>query len=132
MRLDPIRLEQVLSNLISNALRFTSPTGIIQVQLRLTEAPSTETGWVACVCVKDTGIGILPEWQERIFERFEQASPTSVQDEHKGSGLGLAICKEIMHYHQGNIGVSSKPGSGSEFCCRLPAWKGRLSPHDKP
>ncbi|WP_253299255.1 sensor histidine kinase [Paenibacillus barcinonensis] len=132
VHLDPVRLEQVLSNLISNALRFTSPAGIIQVQLRLTEAPATETGWIACVCVKDTGIGILPEWQERIFERFEQASPPSVQDEHKGSGLGLAICKEIMHHHQGDIGVSSRPGSGSEFCCRIPAWKGRLSPHDKP
>ncbi|PYE49744.1 signal transduction histidine kinase [Paenibacillus barcinonensis] len=132
VQLDPIRMEQVLSNLISNALRFTSPAGIIHVNLRLTEAPETEKGWMACICVKDTGVGILPEWQERIFERFEQASPPSVQDEHKGSGLGLAICKEIMHYHHGDIGVSSKPGSGSEFCFRLPAWKGRLSPHDKP
>lgn len=132
VQLDPIRLEQVVSNLISNALRFTSPAGIIHVQLRLAETPDTEQGWLAYICVKDTGVGIPPKWQERIFDRFEQARLPSVQDEHKGSGLGLSICKEIIHYHHGDIGVTSEPGLGSEFCFRLPAWKGMVSPNDKP
>lgn len=122
-RLDPIRIEQVLSNLISNALRFTPPSGTIQLRLFLEETPRTETGFTAWFCVKDTGTGIAPEWHEQIFERFGQVQHQPDGD-HKGSGLGLAICKEIMYYHNGQIGVSSEPGSGSEFSIQLPAWKG--------
>lgn len=129
VKLDPIRIEQVLSNLISNALRFTPQSGTICVRLHLEETPLTETGWTTCICVEDTGTGIPPEWQERIFERFEQASQ-QLGAEHRGSGLGLAICKEIMYYHNGEIGVTSEPGSGSQFCFRLPAWRGRLPEDD--
>ncbi|WP_339297606.1 sensor histidine kinase [Paenibacillus sp. FSL R5-0623] len=127
-QLDPIRIEQVLSNLISNALRFTPPSGTIQLRLSLEETPQTETGFTAWMYVKDTGIGIPPEWHEQIFERFGQAQQQQQQQQpdrdHKGSGLGLAICKEIMYYHNGHIGVTSEQGSGSEFSIQLPAWKG--------
>ncbi|MGR6545140.1 ATP-binding protein [Paenibacillus tundrae] len=125
-RIDPIRIEQVLSNLISNALRFTPPSGTIRLQLRILQTPQTETGYTAWFCVKDTGTGIPSEWHERIFERFGQAQQKSESD-HNGSGLGLAICKEIMYYHNGEIGVKSELGSGSEFYFQLPAWKGSLT-----
>ncbi|MNN10040.1 Alkaline phosphatase synthesis sensor protein PhoR [compost metagenome] len=117
VRLDPIRIEQVLSNLISNAIRFTPKDG--EICLHLHVEGSDTNGWYAYISVKDTGLGIEPAMHRHIFERFGQArQPTG--KEHGGSGLGLAISKEIILYHEGEIQVKSEPGSGSEFWFHLP------------
>ncbi|MFI2856546.1 ATP-binding protein [Paenibacillus sp. JSM ZJ436] len=113
---DPLRLEQVLSNLISNALRFTEPGGCITLRLVLGGIEGNRPA--ALVTVEDTGIGIEPELHQHIFERFAQARQPS--SKAQGSGLGLAICREIVHYHHGEIKVRSDPGKGSAFCLELP------------
>lgn len=116
--LDPIRMEQVMANLISNAVRHTPPGGTISLRIHLEEIG--ESAWRAVISIKDTGIGIDPSMHQHIFERFGQAKqPTG--SEHRGSGLGLAICKEIIHYHEGEIRVESEAGCGSEFIIHLPA-----------
>ncbi|MBA9086633.1 signal transduction histidine kinase [Fontibacillus solani] len=117
VRLDPIRIEQVLSNLISNAVRYTPSGG--EISLHLHVEGSDTNGWFVYISVKDTGLGIDPAMHGHIFERFGQArQPTG--KEHSGSGLGLAISREIILYHQGEIQVESEPGSGSEFRFHLP------------
>lgn len=126
-RLDPVRIEQVLSNLISNALRFTAPPGAISLHIHVEESQgANKEGAVlmAVIRVQDTGIGIDPSMHEHIFERFGQVKgPGAAMDsQHTGSGLGLAICKEIIHHHEGDIRVESKPGAGSGFYFRLPVW----------
>jgi two-component system CheB/CheR fusion protein len=109
--IDPERLEQVLTNLITNALKFTPAGGRVRVDATFDHSHFLLT-------VKDTGIGIGPEMQPRIFELFTQAK-TAV--EKKGLGIGLAIVKEIVSLHQGTVEVRSEgQGKGSEFLVRLP------------
>ncbi|MCU6708687.1 ATP-binding protein [Paenibacillus sp. J5C_2022] len=120
-RIDPIRMEQVFANLISNAIRHTPEGGIITVRARL--IPCEESQWIAEVSVIDTGTGIPPSMHEHIFERFGQLQGQNAGKPHNGSGLGLAICREIMDYHQGEIGVRSGTPGGSEFYFRLPVYE---------
>lgn len=117
VRLDPIRIEQVLSNLISNAVRYTPSGG--EISLHLHVEGSDTNGWFVYISVKDTGLGIDPAMHKHIFERFGQARQPTGQ-EHGGSGLGLSISREIIINHQGEIQVESQPGSGSEFRFHLP------------
>ncbi|GAB6064736.1 sensor histidine kinase [Deferrisoma palaeochoriense] len=114
---DPLRLRQLVWNLLDNAIKYTPEGG----QIFLSHARSAP-GWVR-IAVKDTGIGIPPEHQEKIFERFYRV------DKHRsraqgGSGLGLAICRWIAEVHGGRIEVRSQPGSGSTFLVHLPEAKG--------
>ncbi len=124
---DPMRLQQVLRNLVSNALRFTSAGGRVTIAARVQntsplesddrDAPRTkdeETRWLE-LRVQDTGQGIAPEHVERIFERFYQAPPRV-----SGQGLGLAIVKMVVELHGGLVSVESVPGQGSAFTCLLP------------
>ncbi|HMF41813.1 MAG TPA: ATP-binding protein [Polyangia bacterium] len=106
---DRIRIGQVLTNLLSNAIKFGCGRPI-EVEL---DADETS----ARVQIKDAGEGILPQEQERIFQRFERA--TSVQ-RHPGLGLGLWICKQIIDASHGTISVQSEPGRGSTFSVELP------------
>jgi len=106
---DRIRIGQVLTNLLSNAIKFGCGRPI-EVEL---DADETR----ARVQIKDAGEGILPQEQERIFQRFERA--TSVQ-RHPGLGLGLWICKQIVDASHGTISVQSEPGRGSTFSVELP------------
>lgn len=115
---DPVRLEQVLSNLISNALRFTEAGGSITLRLSLKSMLQDGRQPRAVVGVEDTGTGIEYELHEQIFERFTQVKQPA--SKHQGSGLGLAICREIIHYHHGAIHVRSEPGAGAEFYFELP------------
>lgn len=110
---DPIRIKQVLINLLSNANKFTPEGGDITLSCRLTD-PDTMLFSVA-----DTGIGIKPEDQEIIFEEFRQSSDVSA-GETEGTGLGLAISKRLIEMHGGSIWVESKPGAGSTFSFLLP------------
>ncbi|MBA3271161.1 MAG: response regulator, partial [Acidobacteria bacterium] len=109
---DSDRLIQVMINLISNAVKFTSE-GSITCRARL-------DGPRLVVSVTDTGVGIAPADQPKVFERFKQVGDT-LTDKPKGTGLGLPICREIVEHHGGRIWVESAPGKGSTFSFTLPA-----------
>jgi signal transduction histidine kinase len=109
---DGDRLAQVLTNLISNAIKYTPPGGKVWIATR-----SAEGG--IHIVVKDTGVGITPEDQARIFERFYQVD--EARGPGRGTGLGLAIVNEIVHAHSGKISVfSDGKGKGSTFTVWLP------------
>jgi signal transduction histidine kinase len=120
---DAVRLQQVLRNLISNALRFTPPGGqvIISacVETLMQEIDSEEPVSVVKLQVRDTGVGIAPEFHERIFERFFQI-PREYERRTGGQGLGLAVVKLIVELHGGSVRVDSVLGGGSVFMCTLP------------
>ena len=109
---DHDRIAQVLINLISNAVKFT-PVGTIRCEARRLGDDFVE------FVVADTGIGLAPEEQDRIFEKFRQVGDT-LTDKPRGTGLGLAICREIVEQHGGRIFVESVPGAGSRFSFTLP------------
>lgn len=108
---DRDRLQQVLRNLLDNALKFTA-SGSISVTVRLVEDR-------VCVSVADTGIGIPAMDVSRIFDKFQQLT-TARTDMPRGAGLGLAICAEIVEHHGGRIWVESELGCGSTFLFTLP------------
>ena len=108
---DGPRLRQVLLNLISNALKFTTEGG---VRLHLAQAPGADGMTAMRIAVVDTGIGIPADKLGSVFERFNQAEP-STSRRFGGTGLGLAICKRIVGLMGGTIGVESREGRGSIF-----------------
>lgn len=107
---DATRMQQVLSNLVDNALKFTPPGGSIKLS-----ASPAEGGFVT-FSVRDSGAGISPEQLSRIFDRFWQAE----QKREKGLGLGLYIAQGIVAAHGGRIWAESSPGAGSTFCFTVP------------
>jgi len=111
---DPGRLRQVLLNLLGNALKFTS-TGGISLHVHAQPGPAP----VLCFSVTDTGIGIAPEDQARLFTRFTQVD-TSSSRRHQGSGLGLAISRQLAQLMGGDVTVVSRPGQGSCFTLQIP------------
>jgi signal transduction histidine kinase/CheY-like chemotaxis protein len=122
---DPTRLNQVLSNLLNNAIKFSSK-GSIRCEI-------AREGDFVKVSVKDDGIGLTQEAQGRIFNKFEQAS-TATNRQFGGTGLGLAICKELVGLLGGEIGVISSPLMGSTFwftfpLCATEAPNPSLAPH---
>lgn len=115
MKFDPERIEQVLINLIGNALKFTPAGGRIRVALRACpEANGIE------VSVTDTGIGIEAEDQQKIFDEFAQVRRRASRQQQEGSGLGLAIAKRIVEAHGARMELQSAPGQGSTFSFVLP------------
>lgn len=114
---DPVRLNQILFNLFSNAIKFTEK-GSITIGAHL--LPSEEENSVRVeFFVEDTGIGISPEMQERIFEPFTQASGETTR-KYGGTGLGLSICKQLVELQGGKIYLQSQLGKGSRFSFYLP------------
>jgi signal transduction histidine kinase len=109
---DRARIELALSNLLDNGLKFTPPGG--QVEIGAEQAGPDENG--VRLWVQDSGLGIAPADQPRIFERFYRGEETNDQ----GSGLGLAIVRSIVQAHGGDVTVESKPGVGSRFVIKLP------------
>jgi NtrC-family two-component system sensor histidine kinase KinB len=109
VRADPNKITWVLTNLISNSLRYVSEGGHIWVSGR-------QMGRHVHLSVRDDGPGIPPEYQSKIFQKFAQVEGR----ETAGTGLGLAICKEIVRAHGGTIWVESTPGQGSSFTFTLP------------
>ena len=112
IRADRRRFLQVMLNLLSNALKFTPAGGLIRVQ-------AVRSGRTAEIAVIDTGIGIPPEEQERIFEEFTQVERTSAESA-EGTGLGLALSKRLLQLMRGSIGVESTVGNGSVFTVTIP------------
>ncbi len=112
---DPLRLKQVLTNLVDNAVKFTAVGG---VTVAIDRAPNLPGGGLAFAVI-DTGIGIPPSVQKRLFSRFAQADP-SITRRYGGSGLGLTICRRLVSLMGGDIGLESQPGCGSTFRFVLP------------
>jgi signal transduction histidine kinase/ActR/RegA family two-component response regulator len=111
---DPVRLAQVLANLLTNAARYTDPGGTVSVR-------AARDGPDVVVTVKDSGTGIAPELLPRIFDHFVQGGRSTDRREG-GLGLGLALVKSLVALHGGSSAVRSEgPGRGSEFEVRLPA-----------
>src|SRR3989440_1532608 len=109
---DPVRLAQVLDNLVSNALKFTPSGGSVEVRLRAEEG-------LAVLELEDTGLGIPEEEQERLFERFFRSS-NAMESAIPGTGLGLTITKAIVERHGGTIEVESAANAGTTVRVRLP------------
>jgi signal transduction histidine kinase len=118
---DDQRLSQVLTNLLSNAIKFTDEQGVIRLSTRLVR----EENGVCTVefSISDTGIGISPEQQAKLFRSFEQAESGTVR-KYGGTGLGLAISKNIVEMMGGKIWVRSEPGKGSTFIFTIQIKKG--------
>ncbi|HEX6911968.1 MAG TPA: HAMP domain-containing sensor histidine kinase [Longimicrobium sp.] len=120
---DPQRVDQILLNLVSNAVKFTEAGGRAQIRCHACEGALPATGhagrWV-CLRVEDTGIGIAPDQVERIFEPFVQVE-SGYTRRHGGAGLGLAISRRFARWMGGDLTVESTPGAGSAFTLWLPA-----------
>lgn len=111
---DERRLEQVLSNLITNAIKFTRSGGAVEI------GANRVNGSVR-LWVKDTGEGIPPEEMGDLFEKYRQSTSGKIS-ENKGTGLGLVICKKIAEAHGGRISVESRVGVGSTFAVEIPRY----------
>ena len=109
---DERKIRQVVLNLLSNAIKFTPEGGRIDVK-------ATRENGEMVIAVSDTGIGIKPEDQERIFEEFQQAG-SDYTKKAEGTGLGLALSRRFVELHGGTIAVESAEGKGSTFTFRIP------------
>ena len=107
---DSVRLQQIIQNLVTNAIHYTPAGGSIHVDCRV-------EGETACVSVQDTGCGIAPEDQSAVFDRYFH---TTADKKHDSTGLGLTIAQELAHLHHGEITLQSEVGKGSIFTLRLP------------
>ena len=107
---DYTRLEQVIVNLLHNAIKFTASGGQVTVR-------AVQQSGMICFCVTDTGIGIAPDDLPRIFERFYKVDRSRATS---GTGLGLAIARHLIEAHGGRIWAESEPGKGSTFNFTLP------------
>src|SRR5262249_20730592 len=115
---DAMRLRQVLLNLLSNACKFTN-----QGEIKLKARRSANGGdWIE-LAVSDTGIGMTPEQQAKLFEEFTQAEASTAR-RFGGTGLGLAITRKLARMMGGDVTVTSEPGRGSVFTVRLPGSAG--------
>lgn len=110
---DPMRLQQVISNILSNAIKFTD-IGCIILHLR-------REGDYLSISIRDTGVGIPAKEVVRLFDPFFQVG-TGVQRNFQGTGLGLAICEKLINMMDGDIAVDTEPGMGSQFTVRIPLY----------
>ncbi len=116
---DPVRLEQAITHLLDNAIKFSHPGGNISVELEVKDQH-------LCLTVKDRGEGIPPEELDRVFDRFYQAN-VRAQQQIGGTGLGLSLTKYIAEMHGGDVTITSDPGIGTTVYLTLPLEdKGRL------
>ena len=115
---DANKFRQILVNLLSNACKFTDNGRIAVAARELPQSP----GWIE-VRVSDTGIGMDPEQQSRVFEAFVQADESTTAN-YGGTGLGLAICREFCELMGGSIDVESRLGEGSTFTVVIPSDPG--------
>jgi signal transduction histidine kinase/DNA-binding NarL/FixJ family response regulator len=133
---DPNKLEQVIANLLANAVKFTPQGGKITVKVTRSKAGTRAkeenylSGFLE-ISVRDNGIGIPKDQLLHIFDRFYQAGGMDTQGmKHNGSGIGLALTKELVTLHHGRINVHSQEGRGTEFIIRLPLGDRHLKSHE--
>lgn len=119
---DAAHLESLLTNLISNAVKFRSDVGPVLVRIAGTE----KDGWVT-LTVDDNGIGVDPEYRERVFRMFQRLH---VREAYAGTGIGLAIAQQIVELHNGRIWIEDSALGGARFCCTLPAAPLQLGDHE--
>ena len=117
--IDETRTFQILSNLISNASKYTPQGGQITIHLHPSDTPG-----FAQIAIQDTGVGIPPEDQKRLFSRFFRASSAQLVNA-SGAGLGLHITQHLVELHGGRIWFESIPGQGTTFYVTLPLWEGK-------
>ena len=118
LTVDPMRLRQILLNLLSNACKFTKEG---EVMLRARRVASGRD-WIE-LAVSDTGIGMTAEQKAKLFEEFSQADATTAQ-RYGATGLSLAISRKLARMMGGDVTVASEPGKGSVFTVRLPSGAG--------
>jgi signal transduction histidine kinase len=118
---DLAKFKQVLFNLLSNAVKFTPGGGKVTLATRVADEQLV-------IAVRDTGIGISPEDQEKIFEEFYQVGASRTQE---GTGLGLALTRRLVELHHGRLDVESEPGAGSTFTVTLPLHQAEIG-HEMP
>ena len=114
---DPVRIRQAISNLLSNSLKFTPSGGRVLVEV----AP---IGGAAVIRVTDSGTGIADDELPRVFDRFFRGSGAMTA----GSGIGLTVVQELVRAHGGRVDISSSTGDGTKVTIQLPASPGRLTP----
>jgi signal transduction histidine kinase len=112
---DPVRIRQILTNLIGNAIKFTTQG---QITLHITVDEDSVSNTTLCLQVQDTGIGVEPAVQEKLFTPFTQADGSTTR-RYGGTGLGLAIVKQLTQMMGGIVGVDSVLGQGSTFWCTI-------------
>jgi signal transduction histidine kinase len=117
---DEIRLRQIVTNIVSNAVKFTQQGGVTVRAFGANDMVRFEFA--------DTGIGIAPDQHEKVFEEFQQLENT-VTREYEGTGLGMAITKKLVELHGGRIWLESLPGQGTTFFVTLPVAQDRISHH---
>ncbi|GJL92424.1 MAG: hypothetical protein DHS20C04_20830 [Hyphococcus sp.] len=112
---DPVRISQILSNLVNNALKFTEDGHVIvSVAIKSGDSTIKDASCSLEFSVTDTGVGIAKDKQDAIFEAFSQADQSTTR-RYGGTGLGLAICRKLVEAMHGDIGLTSRPGKGSRF-----------------
>jgi len=111
-------VEKIVTNLLSNAFKFTGDAGEVRVHVGRNAIPS----YSAEITVSDTGIGIPADQLDKVFDRFYQVDASQTR-EHEGTGIGLALTKELVELHKGEINVTSEVGTGTTFTVRLPLSK---------
>jgi PAS domain S-box-containing protein len=117
---DPDRITQVVTNLMGNAIKFTPEGGAVTLEVDpIRKDPEISAEPCITISVRDTGAGIIPEDQKRIFQKFEQGSAPTLKNV-SSTGLGLTIAKEIVELHRGKIWVESNEGEGSRFAFAIP------------
>ena len=122
LEFDKMRIEQVITNYISNAIKFTDKKGKVVIRSKLVKVQNELNkgeSLAVHVSVSDSGVGIPYEEQDKVFNKYEQTE-AGKNASLKGTGLGLAICKEIISLHKGEVWLESKPGEGSTFYFSLP------------
>jgi len=129
MYVDPDKLENIIYNLVSNALKFTPAGGAITVGVKVKEHTDFFKNGYIEIIVKDTGSGMSHNQLDKIFDRFYQADASTTR-EHEGSGIGLALTKELVELFNGNISVESEPGVGTAFTVCLPLGRDHLKDDD--
>jgi signal transduction histidine kinase len=117
---DPLRVEQVLTNLVDNAIKYSPEGGPVTVRVAPGDDDPGATAGTVVVAVRDHGVGLTPEQTERAFDRFYRATD-SLNGAPRGIGLGLFLSKHLVEAQGGHIWAESEPGRGSTFRFTLPA-----------
>jgi signal transduction histidine kinase len=117
-RFDLLRVEQIVTNLLGNAIKYSNPGGSIEIETRRLPTESSSDRRFVELRISDSGPGVRGKDRERIFEPYVRAGDESTAG---GLGLGLAICKRLVEAHGGSIACSDRPGGGARFSFTLPA-----------